>query len=148
MPDDEQQILALLCDQEAAHARGDAAGVVRPLADDVVSYDLPPPLAYRGADARDTGGLDQWFATWEDGVTVELAEPTVLIDGDLAVVFGLSRMRGIKKDSGPTDIWNRRTVALRRRDRAWAIVHDHSSYPMLMDGSDKAALDLKPAKEG
>ena len=113
----------------------------------MVSYDLPPPLEYRDADARDTGALDQWFATWEDGVTVELANPTVLIDGDLAIVFGLSRMRGNKKDSGPIDIWNRRTVALRRRGGAWEIGDDHSSYPKLKDGSDKAALNLKPTKE-
>lgn len=144
MPDDQQQILAVLREQEAATGRGDAASVVAPIADDAVSYDLPPPLEYRGAAARDTGELDQWFATWKDGVAVELADPTVLVDGDLAVVFGLSRMRGTKRDSGAVDIWNRRTVALQRRGGTWRIVHDHNSYPMLMDGSGKAALDLKP----
>ncbi len=144
MRDDQQLILAVLRDQEAATARGDAAGAVAPLSDYAVVYDLPPPLEYRGTAARDTVGLEQWFATWRDGVTVELTNPTVLVEGDLAVVFGLSRMRGTKTDSGHVDIWNRRTTVLQRRDGVWRIVHDHSSYPMLMDGSSRAALNLKP----
>lgn len=144
MADEKQQILDVLHAQEAATARSDAAGVMAPVAVDAISYDLPPPLEHRGKPARAIDVLDQWFASWEDGVTVSLKDPTVVIDGDLAVVFGLSRMRGAKKDQGTVDIWNRRTVALRRHDGKWQIVHDHQSYPMKMDGSEKAALDLKP----
>lgn len=55
-----------------------------------------------------------------------------------------SRMRGIKKDGGPVDSWNRRTVVLKRSDHGWKIVHDHNSYPMKMDGSGLAATDLTP----
>ncbi|WPB58419.1 YybH family protein [Xylophilus sp. GOD-11R] len=145
MPDsDVQTILALLREQEAAIARGDAAAVHAAIADDAVVYDLPPPLEYRGAAARDDRGLNAWFATWENGVTVQMADPVVMVDGDLAVVHGLSRMRGTKKDSGPVDIWNRRTVVLRREPVGWRVVHEHGSYPMRMDGSGRAALDLKP----
>jgi ketosteroid isomerase-like protein len=75
---------------------------------------------------------------------VELADPTVLIDGDLSVVFGLSRMRGTKKDNVEIDIWNRRTIVLSRHGDMWRVLHEHESYPMRMDGSEKAALDLKP----
>ena len=144
---DRQRVLAILREQEAAIARGDALGVVAPLAEDVVSYDLAPPLEYRGRAARDTEALEQWFATWEGEVLVQLADPTVFVDGDLAVVHGFSRMRGVKKDLGPTDIWSRRTVVFLRRGEDWRIVHAHESFPMLMDGSQKAALDLSPAIE-
>lgn len=144
MADSVSEILDIIRAQEAATARGDAAEVVAPIADDAVLYALPPPLEQRGSAARAVNALDQWFATWEDGVTVTLAEPTVLIEGDLAVVFGLSRMQGKKKDLGAIDIWSRRTIALRRLAGDWRIMHDHESYPMLMDGSQKAALDLKP----
>jgi len=144
MTDDKADILRLLRDQEAATARGDAAGTVAPIADDAVAYDLPPPLEFRGDAARDAEAIDGWFSTWENGVTVELKDPDVLIDGDLAVVFGLSRMRGTKKGAGPLDQWSRRTVVLRRQGAAWRIVHAHSSFPMKMDGSNAAATDLKP----
>jgi ketosteroid isomerase-like protein len=58
MSDDRQMILNLLREQEAATARGDAAGVITSLADDAVLYSLPPPLETRGAEARDTGTVD------------------------------------------------------------------------------------------
>jgi ketosteroid isomerase-like protein len=145
MPEkDEKEILALLRAQEDAVGRGDAPGVLRPLADEVVTYDLPPPLEQRGNPASAEDGLRQWFATWNGPVTTTLHEPTVLVDGNLAVVFGLSRMQGTKKAGAKVDNWNRRTVALRRIDGAWRIVHVHDSYPMLMDGSGKAATDLSP----
>ena len=35
---------------------------------DIVVYDLPPPLEYRGDLAAGEQGLNAWFATWKDGV--------------------------------------------------------------------------------
>lgn len=77
-------------------------------------------------------------------MSVELQNPTVIVEGDLAVVFGLSQMKGDKKGEGPVDAWSRRTVVLRRRDGQWKIIHEHSSYPMAMDGSGHAMTELKP----
>jgi ketosteroid isomerase-like protein len=145
MPDtDRRDILALLRAQEDAVARGDAAGVVAPLSSNLVTYDLPPPLEYRGARGPYAEGLEQWFATWNGPVTVKLADPTVVVEGDLAVVFGLSRMRGYKKEGGPFDGWNRRTIVLSRTEGTWRIIHEHSSYPLEMDGSGRAATNLQP----
>ena len=144
---DRDDILALLRGQEAATARGDVAAMIAPYAADAVIYDLPPPLEARGEALADTSGLEAWIATWDGPVTTELSDPTVLVEGDLAVVFGLSRMRGDQKGEGPLDAWNRRTVVLRRAEGAWRIVHEHSSYPMEMDGSGRAATNLKPSGE-
>ncbi|MGF7151188.1 ketosteroid isomerase-like protein [Sphingomonas zeicaulis] len=80
-------------------------------------------------------------------MTVELFEPALILERNLAVVFGLSRMRGDKKGQGPLDAWNRRTIVLRRDDGAWHIVHEHKSCPMEMDGSGRAATDLRPEGE-
>lgn len=137
-------ILALLRQREDAVARGDAEGVLAPLADDVVMFDLPPPLQYRGADAKHAAGLRAWFDTWEDGVEIRLHDPTVMIEGDMAVVLGLQRMRGVKRGDGPLDQWSRVTVVLRRSGAGWRIVHEHISFPLMMDGSGLAATGLKP----
>lgn len=142
--DAKHRILALLRKQEEAIARGDAAPVVAGMADDIVTYDMPPPLEYRGQAARDPAGLEQWFETWDGQVIVTMPDPTVIIEGNLAVVFGLSRMRGTKKEGGPVDAWNRRTVVLRLIADDWKVIHEHSSYPMAMDGSGRAMTDLKP----
>ena len=36
------------------------------------------------------------------------------------------------------------TLGFRKIDDEWTITHEHSSVPFYMDGSFKAAIDLKP----
>ena len=110
----------------------------------VVVFDLPPPLGHQGEQARDVQGTNSWFATWRDGVIVRLSEPQIIIEGDLAVAFGLSRMTVVKTDGTAVDSWSRRTVVLMRIGGCWKIVHDHSSFPMAMDGSGRAMTELLP----
>ena len=42
------------------------------------------------------------------------------------------------------DLWYRSTVCLRKTEGRWRIVHDHTSVPFYIDGSYRAAVDLKP----
>ena len=142
--DDRQAILAILKARDDAVLRGDADAALAPLAEDVVLYDLPPPLAYRGAEARDAAGLADWFDTWDGPVEARLHQEAVLVEGDLAVVHGFQRIRGEKKGEGPVDLWSRNTTVLRRSDGTWRIVHEHTSVPLRMDGSGRAATDLTP----
>ena len=57
-----------------------------------------------------------------------MADPQLMIDGDLAVAFGLSRMTGI-------DRWHKgrllepANVVLRRSAGSWKIIHEHASFP-------------------
>ena len=53
-------------------------------------------------------------------------------------------MTGIKKGGEKADVWVRVTVVLRRFGGTWKITHQHTSVPFQMDGSFKAAVDLKP----
>ncbi|CAN7685072.1 nuclear transport factor 2 family protein [Rhizobium sp. LjRoot30] len=141
---DHYDVLDVIRNQDAATARGDAAAVVAPIDDGAILFDLPPPLQNQGNPAEGIEGLNAWFEMWEGGVTITLDNPTVIVDGDLAVVFGLNRMQGVKKDGGPLDAWNRRTVVLHRRNGQWKIIHEHNSYPMAMDGTARAMTELKP----
>jgi ketosteroid isomerase-like protein len=140
----EKEVLSVIRGQEDATSRGDARANVTAMDPNVVVFDLQPPLAYRGEQARDIEGLNAWFATWRNGVTVHLADPQLMIDGNLAVAFGLSRMTGVKADGTKVDSLSRRTIVLRHIAGAWKIVHDHASFPMAMDGSWRAVTDLLP----
>jgi PhnB protein len=53
-------------------------------------------------------------------------------------------MTGTKTEGAKADVWVRVTVVLRRIGGAWKITHQHTSVPFHMDGSLKAAVDLKP----
>jgi ketosteroid isomerase-like protein len=52
-------------------------------------------------------------------------------------------MSGPSTDRQETDAWVRQMLCLRRVAGAWKIAHEHISVPLYMDGSNKAALDLK-----
>ena len=143
---DEAAIRGLIEARNAAIHAGEVERAVAPLSDGAVAYDLQPPLQFTGAAARDADGLARWLATWDGPVSIEMSEPAVAVDGDLAFAHGLSRLRGRKRDaSAPVELWYRTTLCLKRGADAWSIVHEHNSVPMRMDGSGLAAVDLKPA---
>ncbi len=47
-------------------------------------------------------------------------------------------------DGEKVDMWLRETLCFRKIDGKWKITHEHESVPFCMDGSFKAAVDLKP----
>ena len=141
---DETTLRKLIEARNASIRAGDAAGALEAVAENVTSYDLRPPLVFHGAAARDKWALEQWLASWDGPVDVEMHDPTIMVDGDLAVAFGLSRMRGKKKAEGKVELWYRVTLCFERKHGEWKVFHEHISVPFLMDGSGKAALDLRP----
>jgi ketosteroid isomerase-like protein len=63
---------------------------------------------------------------------------------DVAFCHGLTHMTGTKTDGELVDLWFRSTVGLRRTAAGWQITHEHDSTPFYMDGSGRAATDLRP----
>ena len=86
MTDEKGHILRLLRDQEAAIRRGDADMAISILAEDVVTYDRRRRSNIAGA-VHPADALRDWFATWKDGVAVEMKGPQLIVEGDLAVAF-------------------------------------------------------------
>jgi len=118
----------------------DAKAVASCLIDDPVVYSLAPPLV-----ATDEGeGIQAWFDTWSGPIGYDLPDLEIAAAADVAFAHGLAHMTGTKTDGETPDLWFRTTLGLRKRDGAWKIVHVHESVPFLMDGSLKAAVDLKP----
>lgn len=147
MPDrsaDENAIRRLVAASDAAVLARDAEAALTALDEKIVSFDLPPPLAFEGQAARDTQALRQWFGTWKGPITGHTDLRHIEVEGDLAAAWGFVYLAGDKIGRGEMEQWSRLTLVLRRRGGEWRIVHRHVSVPMLMDGSDKAALDLKP----
>jgi len=127
----------------AIHDR-DAEAVLRFYSDDVVNFDLAPPLAYRGRAATDPAELKRWFDSWSGPIKLTFDQLTVHRADNVAFAHGLMRMTGLRTDATRTDVWVRMTVGLEERDGAWKIVHEHQSFPTKMDGSGLSASDLKP----
>jgi uncharacterized protein (TIGR02246 family) len=137
---DRTEIEALFRQLVKAHAGHDADAIVDAYAPDAVFYDLAPPLGHRGIE-RDS--IAAWLAGWEGPIRIDARDVDLTIDGSLAFVSALSRMRG-RQGGEDQDMWYRTTLCLRRNGGRWRIVCDHASVPFYMDGSYRAAVDLKP----
>jgi ketosteroid isomerase-like protein len=138
------EVKALIAERVEAMREKDAARAMATLSDDVVAFELAPPLRLGPEQARDRAGLEAWFETWQGGIDVEVARLTVAAAGDVAFAHSLNRMRGTKADGKEVDFWLRSTLGLRKTEAGWKIAHGHSSVPFHMDGSFRAALDLEP----
>lgn len=140
---DEAQIRQLVTDREAAMRAGDADLLVSHYTPDAVQFDLAPPLLHAGPELRDPEGLRSWFAGFGGSVHFEVHDLAVTVGEDVAFCHSLNRMADTPDGAG-FELWFRATVCLRKVDGSWLISHEHESTPFYMDGSFKAAVDLKP----
>ena len=124
----------------ALHAKN-ADAMTRHYVEDVVQFSLAPPLV---SDAANAAGLNAWFATWQGPIDCEAHDLNIFVGGDTAFCHYLNHMRGTKTDGEKVDLWYRQTLGFARQAGTWKIIHEHESVPFYMDGSYRAAVDLKP----
>jgi PhnB protein len=137
----ESEIRFLLDGHAAALRAKDADGVLARHAADFVQFSLAPPLRWTGTDRS---GLASWFSTWKGPLGYERRETNIVSREDLASCHGFVWLSGTKTDGAHNDLWFRQTLGLRRIGGVWKIAHEHDSVPFYMDGSRRAAVDLKP----
>ena len=126
---------------ELLHAKDlDALG--RQYAEDVVSFDVEPPLQHVGREAK----LRNWakvFAAFDE-VNYEVRDLSVTVGDDVAFAHGFGRISGTLGNGTPVaGMWVRATFCLRRIERAWLIVHDQASVPFDIT-TGKGVTDLEP----
>lgn len=119
----------------------DVAGVMALSKEDAVRFLLPPPLQTKKPAKQE---MEEWFATFDGPIGYEIKDLTVVAENEVAFCHCLTRLQGTRTDGVKTDLWFRQTMGLKKVDGKWVMVHVHESVPLLMDGSGKAALDLKP----
>src|SRR5437868_15527165 len=139
----EDEIRALIEQRLAAIRRKNAAGAIACLASDVVAFELAPPLALPSGAARDVEGFAAWLGGFEE-IDVEVREMRIEADGDVGFAHALHHLTGTRPGGRPVSLWMRSTLCFRREVGGWKIAHAHTSVPMHMDGSFRAAVDLQP----
>jgi len=108
----------------------------------IVSFDLAPPLQHSGAAVR--RGWEEWFPTFRGPIGYEIRELRIAVGDDVAFSHSINRISGTRTSGEDTDVWVRATVCYRKTDGEWMVAHEHVSVPFYMDGSYRAAVDLKP----
>ena len=111
-------------------------------ADDVVAYDVVPPLQYVGKDAY-RKDYESFLSQYEGNLHVEVRDLHVGTTGDFGYAAGLELIGGTLKNGQKSDVWLRFTSLFRKVNGKWLDFHDHVSVPAEME-SGKAMLELKP----
>jgi PhnB protein len=137
----ERRIRAIVDRWAKAIRAKDADGVLSHHAAGAVTFDLAPPLVSTGADAA---GLQAWFATWTGPVGYVIRDLHVAAGEDTAFCHSLNQLSGTQNRGEKVEMWFRQTLCLRNIGGEWRIAHQHESVPFYMDGSYRAAVDLKP----
>jgi uncharacterized protein (TIGR02246 family) len=124
----EQEVLAVHRDWFDRTAAKDLDGLMAHIADDVVSYEHDQPLRYLGGDSvREVCRRGLEAAT--GGVSWEVPDLRIVVRDDLAVAWGLNRMRAQQPDGTTAESWSRGTRVFRKANGAWSMIHQHLSYP-------------------
>ena len=134
---------AVVSERVAAIEAGNVSRANATLALDLVAFEMVPPLALTGAEARDDAATEAWLRSWDGPVSIELRDLAVVADGEVAFAHSLQRLSGVRGGRS-VSIWLRSTLGLRKVAGEWKIAHAHTSVPFHADGSFRAALDLTP----
>ncbi|HKR13543.1 MAG TPA: SgcJ/EcaC family oxidoreductase [Pyrinomonadaceae bacterium] len=140
---DEARIREIIEDYGEGLRDRDADRCVAHYADDVVHFDLAPPLEHRGKETA-RKNLSEWFKTFAGPIGLEMKGLTIAAGADTAFAYTFNHISGTNTNGQPNDHWVRVTICLRKTDGKWLVTHEHVSVPFYMDGSFRAAIDLKP----
>lgn len=137
-------IRALVEARAVAMRNKDAAVATALMADDVIAFEMVPPLALPPGGAKNQALLAAWFTSWKGPIAVEIRDLAIHVGGDIAYAHSLNRVWGTRVGGAKTDIWMRSTLGFARTAEGWRIVHGHTSVPFDPADDFKACLSLQP----
>jgi PhnB protein len=137
-------VRAVIEERVAAIAAGDALRANAVLAEDVVAFEMGPPLALGGAAVRDSAALDAWLRGWATPVSISIRDMEIAASGDVAFAHAFHHLAGTRGSGEAVSFWFRSTLCLRKRAGRRQIVHGHSSVPFDPERDMRAAFDLEP----
>jgi len=139
---DEAAIQGLLDDCIRSLRDKNIEGIMSIYAQEVVSFDIVPPLRYIGADAF-RKVWEEVFFVYQGPIDYEMHDLHITVGDDVAFTHSLNRISGTLNTGQKTDLWLRWTACFRKINGTWLIVHHQNSVPVDLEHG-KAVLDLKP----
>jgi len=141
----DEALIRILRDEMTSAIRAkDADGVISHFAAETTTFILAPPLQFKGDAGPGKDGIKEWFSSFQGSIRYEIGDLKITAGDEVGFCHSLNRISGTRSDGEETDIWVRETPGLRRIKGEWKITHQHQSVRFYMDGSNRAAVDLKP----
>jgi uncharacterized protein (TIGR02246 family) len=139
---DEAEIQRLLNEGIRSLHDRNIEGLMSMYAQEVVTFDIVPPLHYIGADAL-RKLWEETFSSFQGPIGYEIRDLNITVGDDIAFIHSLNRISGTLNNGLKTDLWLRWTACFRKINGKWLIVLNHNSVPVDLEHG-KAMLDLKP----
>jgi ketosteroid isomerase-like protein len=96
--------------------------------DDVVYFDVVPPLQFTGTDDVRRNFM-RWFDEYDGPIELETHDLAVATSDDVAFAQMLHVDSGTRNNGVEGAVWLRSTVCCRRSNGSWSITHEHISMP-------------------
>ena len=124
----EMEIRALIALWSQAVRDENLAGIRASHDPDILMFDVPPPLQSRG--------LDAYMATWKlfydaspKPVAFDFSDVEITAGQDVAFATAIGHCVVLERSGETYDLDFRLTMAFRKHDERWLIVHEHHSVP-------------------
>jgi uncharacterized protein (TIGR02246 family) len=129
------EVRAVIENWARAVAAKDLEGVVAAHTQDVVMFDVPPPVAVKGlADYRNTWPPFFEYLIKGDGV-FEIVTLDVTAGETVAFATAVLRCGSREELSKNAEPQLRLSIGLRKEDGGWKIAHEHHSFPLPPTGT-------------
>jgi uncharacterized protein (TIGR02246 family) len=138
----ERELRDLIDERVRAVRERDSDTLAARPAEDVITFDVLPPLNSRGSQAT-TEHLQAWFDGYDGPIDYSAHDVQVSAEGNLGFCSFLYHVGGTLKTGDQVNMWVRATLCCRRIDGRWRIVHDHESVPF-DPASGHALISLEP----
>jgi uncharacterized protein (TIGR02246 family) len=138
----EAEVRALIDGYANAIRNHDIDGVVAAYAQDLMAFDVVPPLQNVGVETY-RKVWQQVFEMLEKPIPYEIRDLSVTASDDVAFSHSLNRNGGTMKNGRKLNLWLRWTACYRKIDGNWKITHMHASVPADLQ-TGKALTELTP----
>jgi ketosteroid isomerase-like protein len=138
----ERELRDLIDERVRAVRERDTATLDAHPAEDVITFDVLPPLNSRGNQAT-ADRLQAWFDGYDGPIDYSAHDVQASAQGDLGFCSYLYHVGGTLKTGDQVNMWVRATLCCRRIDGRWRIVHDHESVPF-DPATGQALISLEP----
>ena len=140
----EQQIRAVVDERVRAVRAKDPAPLAARQDEQVVTFDVLPPLLTRGPGPV-VEKTRRWFEGYESDIGYRVEQFDVVGGEDVGFCSFVYNVQGRLRSGEDVDMWVRATLGLRKDDAGWRIVHDHESVPFDPQ-TGMAVIDLVPER--
>ena len=144
---DEAAIRNLIANWSRAVERKDAEGIVEAYTPHTVLYDVTLPVV--GKDAI-KALWERCFPFFPDRFRSEHQDVSVVVEDNLAIVYGFHRFVPGPADHPCGQFQSRVTAVFQRIEGEWRLIHEHASIPFKMEGSaaEACAEEKEPSAAG